>query len=140
MPSRNPLISKFLFRDTGDQALIWPFMLWAFKQYGHSRNGHSCNMGIHVMDNHVKDIHDIRSNRWSRVIVVCWGFAFLPAIPLMFNSTIEVSWENQTNCKCFYPLDDVSISFISFQTNKTMVYLRNRHQQESRISRNLEKY
>ena len=47
--------------------------------------------------------------RWSRVIVICWGFAFLPAIPLIFNSTIEKTWENNSNCKCFYPLDDVSI-------------------------------
>ena len=82
-------------------------------------------MSIHAIGNQVKDIHDIPSIRWSRVIVVCWGFAFLPAIPLMFNSTIKVSWENHTNCKCFYPLDDVSISSIFFQTNFSVVHLRN---------------
>ena len=51
--------------------------------------------------------------RWSRAIVVCWGFALLPTIPLIFNSTIERSWENKSNCKCLYPLDDVSICLMS---------------------------
>ena len=51
--------------------------------------------------------------RWSRVIIICWVFALLPAIPLIFNSTIENNWENKSNCKCFYPLDDVSISPMS---------------------------
>ena len=41
------------------------------------------------------------------MIVFCWAFAILPAIPMMFNTTIEKNWENKTDCKCFYPIDDV---------------------------------
>ena len=48
--------------------------------------------------------------RWPRLILVCWALAILPSIPLMFNSTIETDWESKSNCKCFVPLDDVSIS------------------------------
>ena len=42
------------------------------------------------------------------MIVFCWAFAILPAIPMMFNTTIEKNWENKTDCKCFYPIDDVT--------------------------------
>ena len=45
---------------------------------------------------------------WSRAILVCWGLAILPALPLMFNKTIWRNWECKDNCKCFFPLDDVS--------------------------------
>jgi len=50
----------------------------------------------------------LQRHRWSRVIVFCWAFAILPAIPMMFNTTIEKNWENKTDCKCFYPIDDVT--------------------------------
>jgi len=62
----------------------------------------------------------LQRHRWSRVILVCWGFAFLPAIPLMFNSSIEMRWAgNNSNCKskCFYPLDDKIWMFWTCLTN-----------------------
>ena len=44
------------------------------------------------------------------MILICWGLAIVPALPLMFNKTIFNHWEGKDNCKCFLPLDDVSIS------------------------------
>ena len=64
--------------------------------------------------------------RWSRVIVFCWAFAILPAIPMMFNTTIEKNWENKTDCKCFYPIDDVTSfsiaeSMLSFSSRVSLI-------------------
>merc|ERR1711963_428061 len=38
----------------------------------------------------------LQRHRWSRVILVCWALAILPAIPLMFTSTVETNWEGKT--------------------------------------------
>jgi len=59
----------------------------------------------------------LQRHRWSRVIIICWFLALIPAIPLIFNSTIESSWENKSNCKCFYPLDDKIWMFWTCLTN-----------------------
>jgi len=65
----------------------------------------------------IKRPFDFKNNSWSRVIVFCWVLAILPAIPLIFNTTIEKNWENKTDCKCFYPIDDKIWMFWTLVTN-----------------------
>ena len=78
MPSRDPLILAFRSGDTGWQ----------------------------LVDNDNDTIRKYTTSifftSWSRVIVVCWVLAILPAVPLMFNSTIWEKWENKTNYYCYY--------------------------------------
>ena len=81
MPSRDPLTSEF----------------------------HSLNTGLLALSS-CFDFILISNCSWSRVILICWGLAIVPAVPLMFNKTIFNHWEGKDNCKCFLPLDDVSIS------------------------------
>ena len=81
MPSRDPLTSEF----------------------------HSLNTGLLALSSCL-DFILISNCSWSRVILICWGLAIVPAVPLMFNKTIFNHWEGKDNCKCFLPLDDVSIS------------------------------
>ena len=62
------------------------------------------------------------------MIVFCWAFAILPAIPMMFNTTIEKNWENKTDCKCFYPIDDVTSfsiveSMLSFSSRDSLIFM-----------------
>ena len=57
------------------------------------------------------------------MIVFCWAFAILPAIPMMFNTTIEKNWENKTDCKCFYPIDDVrNLTLCLYILNKVEIW------------------
>ena len=90
MPWSNPFLSEFHSKHTGYHSLPSKPILYSYI--------------YHQM---------VSSNffiRWPRLILVCWALAILPSIPLMFNSTIENEWEGKSNCKCFVPLDDVSIS------------------------------
>ena len=100
MPSRDPLILAFRSEDTGWQLVD--------------------NDNDNDNDTIQKYTTSIFSTSWSRVIVVCWVLAILPAVPLMFNTTIWEKWENKTNCseevqeqfrKCYFPIDDVSFSY-----------------------------
>jgi len=59
----------------------------------------------------------LQRHSWSRVILVCWALAILPAIPLMFTSTVYDNWEGKTNCKCFLPIDDKVWVFWACITN-----------------------
>jgi hypothetical protein len=59
----------------------------------------------------------LQKHRWSRVILVCWVLATLPAIPLMFNTTVERNWAGKSNCKCFLPIDDEFWMFWACFTN-----------------------
>ena len=48
-----------------------------------------------------------------RYVAICWTLAWLPTIPLWFDSSIEDHWRNNTNCTCFFPLDNVR--FITYE-------------------------
>ena len=98
MPSRDPLTSEF----------------------------HSLNTGLLALSSCL-DFMSISNCSWSRVILICWGLAIVPALPLMFNKTIFNHWEGKDNCKCFLPLDDVSISDSQFLdkavTNLSLIFV-----------------
>ena len=58
-----------------------------------------------------------------RYVAACWSLAWLPTIPLWFDSTIEDHWRNNTNCTCFFPLDNVS--FITYKQTLILCVPRN---------------
>ena len=115
MPSRNHLISGFHCKNTGYQQSLTLKQLLSFHWM--------VIEAISLSDFLEKSLkrpafhqYNIICLRWSRVILVCWVLATLPAIPLMFNTTVESNWAGKSNCKCFLPIDDVSIwgSFLPF--------------------------
>ena len=36
--------------------------------------------------------------------------ALIPTVPLWFDQTTAEAWQDKTDCKCFYPLTNVSIA------------------------------
>ena len=107
MPSRDQLISGFHSKDTGNtrSSLLWR-RLSSFPSDSLKK---SSFVRVWLFIPQCPFDHFYLFLRWSRVILVCWALALLPAIPLMFNSTVERNWEGKSNCKCFLPIDDVSI-------------------------------
>lgn len=62
-----------------------------------------------------------------RYVAACWSLAWLPTIPLWFDSTIEDHWRNNTNCTCFFPLDNKLFllwgNFVNFIIPACLIFL-----------------
>ena len=63
----------------------------------------------------------LKRHRMSRMILVCWALALLPTVPLWFDSTIAADWEGKENCKCFMPLNNVSMRWETIKNLQTYI-------------------
>ena len=46
-----------------------------------------------------------------RSILLCWVMALIPTVPLWFDQTTADAWQDRTDCKCFYPISNVSVTW-----------------------------
>ena len=60
----------------------------------------------------------------SSSILLCWAMALIPTVPLWFDQTTADAWQDKTDCKCFYPLTNVSVTskYIISNANITSKY------------------
>jgi len=50
----------------------------------------------------------VKKDRLLRSILFCWAMAIIPTLPLWFDQTTAEAWQNEEDCKCFYPLTNVT--------------------------------